>query len=168
LIEEWDGKKHSDANVNHFSSTYAINFTQTNSHTSGPLTVGTTIMGGGPNVTRCGPSHTLARSKTHNSSTIAIMFDTVLHCLPHLHCCFILRHWFTMSSPSAQPMNHFHSRTIIKDSAPNLRMPQQTMASMYGQGYTHTTPSFTIPNPILTPYTFGFNGRAYFNPSSNF
>jgi hypothetical protein len=101
LIEEWDGEKHSDANVNHFSSTYTINFTQTNSRTSGPLTADTTIMGGGPNVTRCGPSHTLARSKTHNSSTIAILFDTVLHCLSHPHCCFVLRHWFTMSNPSA-------------------------------------------------------------------
>jgi hypothetical protein len=39
---------------------------------------------------------------------------------------------------------------------------------MYRQGYTHTEPSFTIPNPSLTPYTSGFNGRAYPNPSSNF
>jgi hypothetical protein len=37
------------------------------------------------------------------------------------------------------------------------------MASMYGQGYTHTAPSFTIPNPSLTPY-----GRAYPNTSNNF
>jgi hypothetical protein len=42
------------------------------------------------------------------------------------------------------------------------------MASMYGQGYTRIAPSFTIPNPNLTPYTSGFNGRAYSNPSSNF
>jgi hypothetical protein len=39
---------------------------------------------------------------------------------------------------------------------------------MYGQGYTHTAPSFTIPNPSSTPYTSRFNGRAYPNPSSNF
>jgi hypothetical protein len=39
---------------------------------------------------------------------------------------------------------------------------------MYGQGYTHTVPNFTIPNPSSTPYTFGFNGRAYPNPSGNF
>jgi hypothetical protein len=47
-------------------------------------------------------------------------------------------------------------------------MPQQTTASMYGQGYTHTTPIFTIPNPSSTPYTSGFNGQAYPNPSGNF
>jgi hypothetical protein len=47
-------------------------------------------------------------------------------------------------------------------------MPQRTMTNMYGQGYTHTAPSFTIPNPSSTPYTFGFNGRAYPNPSNNF
>jgi hypothetical protein len=64
----------------------------------------------------------------------------------------------TMPNPSVQPMNHLHSRTTIEGSAPNLGMPQQTTASMYGQGYTHTTPNFTIPNPSSTPYTSGFNG----------
>jgi hypothetical protein len=39
---------------------------------------------------------------------------------------------------------------------------------MHGQGYTHTVPSFTIPNPSSTPYTFGFNDRAYPNPNGNF
>jgi hypothetical protein len=115
LIEERDGKKHSDANVNPSSSTYAINFAQTNPHTGGP-SVGDT----------------------------------------------------TMLNPSAQLMNHFHSRTTIEGSTPNLGMPQQTTTSMYGQGYMHTAPSFTIPNPSLTTYTFEFNGRAYPNPSSNF
>jgi hypothetical protein len=47
-------------------------------------------------------------------------------------------------------------------------MPQQITASMYGQGYTHTTPSFTNPNPGLAPYTSGYNGRVYPNPSCNF
>jgi hypothetical protein len=47
-------------------------------------------------------------------------------------------------------------------------MPQQITVSMYGQGYTHTAPSFTIPNPSSTPYASRFNGRAYPNPSSNF
>jgi hypothetical protein len=47
-------------------------------------------------------------------------------------------------------------------------MLQQTTVSMYEKGYTHTTPSFTIPNPSSTPYTFGFNGRAYPNPNGNF
>jgi hypothetical protein len=74
----------------------------------------------------------------------------------------------SMPNPSAQPMNHFHSRTTIEVSAPNLGMPQQAMASMYGQGYTHTMPSFTMPNPSLNPCNSGFNGRAYPNPGSNF
>jgi hypothetical protein len=39
---------------------------------------------------------------------------------------------------------------------------------MYGQGYMHTAPNFNIPNPSSTPYTSGFNGRAYPNSSSNF
>jgi hypothetical protein len=39
---------------------------------------------------------------------------------------------------------------------------------MYGQRYTHTAPSFTMPNPSSTPYTFEFNDRAYPNPSGNF
>jgi hypothetical protein len=43
LIEERDGKKHSDANVNHSSSTCAVNFAKTNQHTSGPLMGGTKI-----------------------------------------------------------------------------------------------------------------------------
>jgi hypothetical protein len=107
--------KNSDANVNPSSSTCAVNFAQTNPHTSGPSVSGT-----------------------------------------------------TMSNPSAQPTNHFHSQTDIKDSVPNLRMPQQTTANMYGQGYTHTASSFTIPNPSSTPYTSEFNGRAYPNPRSNF
>jgi hypothetical protein len=73
----------------------------------------------------------------------------------------------SMPNPSAQPMTHFHSRTTMEGSGPNLRMPQHAMASMYGQGYTHTTPSFTIPNPSSTPYKSRFNGRAYPNPSGN-
>jgi hypothetical protein len=101
--------------ANPFSSTCAVNFTQTNPHTSGPSASGT-----------------------------------------------------SMPNPSTQPMNHFHSRTTIEGSVPNLGMPQQAMASMYGQGYTHTVPSFTMPNPSSTPYTFMFNGRVYPNPSSTF
>jgi hypothetical protein len=57
----------------------------------------------------------------------------------------------SMPNPSAQSMSHFHSRT-----------------SMYGQGYTHTALSFTVPNPSSTPYTSMFNGRAYPNPNGNF
>jgi hypothetical protein len=102
LIEERDGEKHSDANVNPSSSTGVVNFTQTNPHTSGPSTGDT-----------------------------------------------------TMPNPSAQPMNHFHSRTAIEGLAPNLGISQQTMVNMYGQGYTHTAHSFTIPNPSSTPIPSG-------------
>jgi hypothetical protein len=74
----------------------------------------------------------------------------------------------TMPNSSAQPVNHFHSQTTIEGLAPNIGMSQQTMASMYGQGYTHTAPSFTIPNPSSIPYTSMFNGRAYPNPNGKF
>jgi hypothetical protein len=42
------------------------------------------------------------------------------------------------------------------------------MASMFRQGYTHTTPIFTIPNPGSTPYTSGYNGRAHPNLNSSY
>jgi hypothetical protein len=64
----------------------------------------------------------------------------------------------SLPNPSAQPMNHLNSRTTIEGSAPNLGMPLQAMTSMYGQGYTHTPPSFTIQNHSSTPYTSRFNG----------
>jgi hypothetical protein len=115
LIEEQDGEKHSDANVNPSSFTCAISFTQTNPHTSGPSVGGT-----------------------------------------------------SMPNPSAQPVNHFHSLTTIEGSAPNLGMLQQTTANMYGQWYMYTAPSFTIPNPSSAPYAFGYNSRAYPNPSSTY
>jgi hypothetical protein len=115
LIEERDGKKLDTTSDNPSYSTCAINFTQTNPHTSGPSAGGTTI-----------------------------------------------------SNSSAQLMNHFHSQTTIEGSTPNLGMSQQAMASLYVQGYTYTTPSFTMPNSSSTPYTSGFNGRAYPNPSGNF
>jgi hypothetical protein len=43
LIEEWDGKKLADSNVNPSPSSYAVNFDQTNSQISGTLTGGTTM-----------------------------------------------------------------------------------------------------------------------------
>jgi hypothetical protein len=39
-------------------------------------------------------------------------------------------------NPSAQPVNHFHSRTTIEGSTPNFGTTQQTTASMFEQGYT--------------------------------
>jgi hypothetical protein len=115
LIEEQDGKNHSDPNVNPSSSSSVVSFAPINPHTSGPSVGGT-----------------------------------------------------SMPNPSVQSVNHFHSQTTIEGSAPNLVMPQQITTSMYGQGYTHTTPSFTNPNPGLAPYTSGYNGRVYPNPSCNF
>jgi hypothetical protein len=38
----------------------------------------------------------------------------------------------SMPNPSAQPVNHFHSRTTIKVLAPTFGMSQQTTASMFG------------------------------------
>jgi hypothetical protein len=39
---------------------------------------------------------------------------------------------------------------------------------MFGQGYMHTAPNFSIPNPDSVPYTSGYNGRSYPNPNSNY
>jgi hypothetical protein len=74
----------------------------------------------------------------------------------------------SMPNPSVQSVNHFHSRTTIEDSAPTFEMPQQTMTIMFGQGYTRTTPRFSMSNPGSAPYTSGYNGRAYPNPNSNY
>jgi hypothetical protein len=102
-------------------------------------------------------------SANPSSSTCAISFTQ-----PNPHTSGPSTGGISMSNPSTQLMNHFHSRTTIEGSAPNLGMPQQATASMYGKGYTHTARSFTIPNPSSTPHTSGFNGRAYPNPSGNF
>jgi hypothetical protein len=114
LIEEQNGKKLDATSVNP-SSTCAISFTQTNPHTSGPSTGGT-----------------------------------------------------SMPNPSAQPVNHFHSRTTIEGSATTFGTPQQTMARMFGEGYTHTAPCFCMPNLCLAPYTSGYNGLAYPNTNGNY
>jgi hypothetical protein len=69
---------------------------------------------------------------------------------------------------SAQSVNHIHSRTTIEGLAPTFGMPQQTATSMFGKGYTHTAPSFAMPNPGSAPYTPGYNGQAYTNPNCNY
>jgi hypothetical protein len=74
----------------------------------------------------------------------------------------------SMPNPSVQLINHFHSQITIEGSTPTFGVPQQTTASMYEQGYTHTALSFTTPNPGSASYTSGYNGRAYPNPSGNF
>jgi hypothetical protein len=73
-----------------------------------------------------------------------------------------------MPNPSAQPMNHFHSRTTIDGSTLTFRTPQQTIASMFGQGYIQATPSFSMPNFSSSPYTPGVNGRTYANANDNY
>jgi hypothetical protein len=115
LIEERDGKKLDNLNIRHFSSSCAVNFSQTNPHTSGALTGDT-----------------------------------------------------TMSNPFAQPVNHFHSRTTIEGSAPTFRMSQQTTTSIFRQGYTQTTLSFSLPNFTSAPYTLRGNDRTYPYASSNY
>jgi hypothetical protein len=71
-------------------------------------------------------------------------------------------------NPSAQSMNHFYSRTTIDSSAPIGGMPQQTTTNMFEQGYPHTTPSFSMPNPSRAPYTPKCNGRTYTNNNGNY
>jgi hypothetical protein len=65
-------------------------------------------------------------------------------------------------------VNHFHSRTTIEGLAPTFEMPQQTTASMFGQGYMHIAPSFSMSNFTLAPYTLEGNGRAYAHASDNY
>jgi hypothetical protein len=72
-----------------------------------------------------------------------------------------------MPNPAAQSVNHFHSQTTIEGSPPTFGMPQQTTVSMFRQEYTHTAPSFSMPNPGLAPYTFEYNGRTYPNPNGS-
>jgi hypothetical protein len=104
-----------------------------------------------------------ATSVNPSSSTCAISFTQT-----NLHVSGLSAGGTSMPNPSAQPMNHFHSRTTIECLAPTFRMPQQTTANMFRQGYTHTTPSFSMPNPGSAPYTSEYNGRSYPNPNSNY
>jgi hypothetical protein len=39
---------------------------------------------------------------------------------------------------------------------------------MFGQGYTQTAPSFSLPNFTLAPYTPGGNDRAHMHASSSY
>jgi hypothetical protein len=97
LIEERDGKKFVDSNVNG-SSSCDVNFAQTNHQSSG------------------------------TSASITSELNS-----------------------SASPMNHFYSRITIDGSTPTCGIPQQTMTSTFGQGYTPAPSSFSMPNPGLTP-----------------
>jgi hypothetical protein len=74
----------------------------------------------------------------------------------------------SMPNPSAQSVNHFHSRTTIEGLSPTFGVPQQTTVSMFGQGYTQTAPTFCMPNFTLAPYTPRGKGRAYADSSGNY
>jgi hypothetical protein len=52
----------------------------------------------------------------------------------------------SMPNPSTQLVNHFHSQTTIEGSAPTFGVPHQTMTTIFGQGYTQTTSSYSMPN----------------------
>jgi hypothetical protein len=69
---------------------------------------------------------------------------------------------------SAQSVNHFHSQTTNEGLAPTFMMPQQTTASMFGQGYTQTMPSFSMPNFTSASYTPRGNDWAYAHASGNY
>jgi hypothetical protein len=73
-----------------------------------------------------------------------------------------------MPNPSAQPVNHFHSRTSIESLAPTFGMPQQTMVSIFGQEYMQIVPSFPLPNFTPASYTPRGNGRTYPHSSSSY
>jgi hypothetical protein len=47
-------------------------------------------------------------------------------------------------------------------------MSHQITASMFGQGYTNTVPSFSMSNPSSATYTSWYIGRAYPNPNGNY
>jgi hypothetical protein len=98
-----------------------------------------------------------------SSSTCAVSFT---HTNPHTSGASASD--TSMPNPSAQTMNDFYNRTTIEGPAPTFGMPQQTTANIFGQGYIHTTPSFSMPNITSAPYTPGGNGRAYAHASGNY
>jgi hypothetical protein len=99
----------------------------------------------------------------HSSSSCAVSFTQT-----NPHTSGTSAGGTAMPNPSAQPVNQFHSRTTIEGLAITLGMPQQTMASMFGQGYTQTAPSFSIPNFTSAPYTPEGNSRMYPHASSSY
>jgi hypothetical protein len=94
-----------------------------------------------------------ATSVNPSSSTYAVSFTQT-----NPHSSGALVGGTLMPNPSAQPVNHFHGRTTIEGSAHTSGMLQQTMTSMFGQGYTQTARSFSMPNFTLVTDTPRGNG----------
>jgi hypothetical protein len=65
-------------------------------------------------------------------------------------------------------MNDFYSRTTIDALAPTCGMLQQTTINMFGQGYTHAAPNFSMPNSGSSLYTPGCHGQIYTNTNDNY
>jgi hypothetical protein len=93
-----------------------------------------------------------ASSINHSSSTCVVSFTQT-----NPHTTDASTGGTSIPHPSAQLVNHFHSQTSIDGLAPTFEMPQQTMFSMFGQGYKQTAPSFAMPNPDSAQYTPGYN-----------
>jgi hypothetical protein len=104
-----------------------------------------------------------ATSVNPSSSTCAVSFTQT-----NPHSSGALAGGTSMPNSSAQPVNHFLSRTTIEGSAPTFGVLQQTMASMFSQGYTQTAPNFSMPNFTSAAYTLGGNGRSYTHASDNY
>jgi hypothetical protein len=90
-----------------------------------------------------------------SSSTCVVSFTQT-----NPHTCGPSAGGTSMPNPSAQPVNHFHSRTTIKVLAPTF--------GMFRQGYMHTVPSFSMPSPGSAPYIFEYNGQTYPNTNDNY
>jgi hypothetical protein len=104
-----------------------------------------------------------ATSVNPSSSTCAISFTQT-----NPHTSGALVRGTSMPNPLAQPVNHIHSQTTTEGSPPTFGVPQQTMTSMFGQGYTQTAPSFSMANYTTAAYTPGGNGRAYAYARGNY
>jgi hypothetical protein len=110
------------------------------------------------------PNETKIKEK--QNETIPDSNSNLAKSMTHYNQIKELTTWF-LTNPSVQPMNHFHSLTTIDSSAPTFGMPQQTTVSMFGQGYKHTVPSFSMTNIGLIPYILGGNDRTYTNTNDN-
>jgi hypothetical protein len=96
-----------------------------------------------------------ATSVNPSSSTCAVSFTQTN---PHTSGASAVSN--SMPNPSAQPVNHFHSRTKLEGPAPTFWMPHQTTTIIFEQGCMQTAPSLSMPNFNLVACTPRGNGRA--------